>query len=123
MWDDGSLSVPSAAPEHLHAGGEGTPLLRQGFRDIPSNQDTGGISGNFRAKYTAASGGRRGIVYYLRSSVAILNIRDFNPAAKIIAMFRNAVDMVHSFHSQLLYVSEENVGDFETAWRLQERRS
>lgn len=62
-------------------------------------------------------------VYYLRSSTAIPNIHDFNPAAKIIAMFRNPVDMVHSLHSQLLYWSEENVGDFERAWRMQERRS
>ena len=62
-------------------------------------------------------------VYYLRSSVAIRNIREFNPDAKIIAMFRNPVDMVYSFHSQLLYWSEETEPDFETAWRLQERRS
>lgn len=62
-------------------------------------------------------------VYYLRSSVAVPNIHTFNPDAKLIAMFRNPVDMVYSLHSQLLYVSEETVGDFETAWRLQERRS
>jgi Sulfotransferase domain len=62
-------------------------------------------------------------VYYLRSNTAIANIHEFNPDARIIAMFRNPVDMVHSFHSQLLYVSEETEGDFETAWRLQERRS
>jgi hypothetical protein len=62
-------------------------------------------------------------VYYLRSSVALANIRDFNPAAKIIAMFRNPVDMVHSLHSQLLYWSEEVEPDFEVAWKLQERRS
>lgn len=62
-------------------------------------------------------------VYYLRSSVAISNIKNFNPDAKIIAMFRNPVDMVHSLHGQLLYVSEESEADFETAWRLQERRS
>ncbi len=37
-------------------------------------------------------------------------------------MFRNPVDMVYSFHSQLLYWSEETEKDFETAWRLQERR-
>ncbi|HEX2250709.1 MAG TPA: sulfotransferase domain-containing protein, partial [Gemmatimonadales bacterium] len=61
-------------------------------------------------------------VYYLRSSVAIRNIREFNPEAKIIAMFRNPVDMVYSLHSQLLYWSEEVEPDFETAWRLQERR-
>jgi hypothetical protein len=62
-------------------------------------------------------------VYYLRSSVAIPALRQFNPEARIIAMFRNPVDMVYSLHSQLLYVSEETVSDFETAWRLQERRS
>lgn len=62
-------------------------------------------------------------VYYLRSSVAIPNIREFNPDARIIAMFRNPVEMVYSLHSQLLYVSEETVSDFEAAWRLQERRS
>ncbi len=62
-------------------------------------------------------------VYYLRSSVAIPSIREFNPDAKIIAMFRNPVEMVYSLHSQLLYVSEETVTDFEAAWRLQERRS
>jgi hypothetical protein len=62
-------------------------------------------------------------VYYLRSSVAIANIHRFNPDAKIIAMFRNPIDMVYSLHSQLLDWSEEIEEDFETAWRLQERRS
>jgi hypothetical protein len=62
-------------------------------------------------------------VYYLRSSVAIPNIHQFNPEARIIAMFRNPVEMVYSLHSQLLYVAEETVVDFEAAWRLQERRS
>ena len=62
-------------------------------------------------------------VYYLRSTLAAANIREFNPDAKLIAMFRNPVDMVHSFHSQLLYVAEETVPDFETAWRLQARRA
>ena len=57
-------------------------------------------------------------VYYLRSTVAIPNIRAFNPEARLIAMFRNPVEMVHSFHSQLLYWSEESVTDFEAAWRL-----
>jgi hypothetical protein len=62
-------------------------------------------------------------VYYLRSTTAIANIHRFNPDARIIAMFRNPVDMVYALHSQLLYVGEEVVGDFETAWHLQQRRS
>jgi hypothetical protein len=61
-------------------------------------------------------------VYYLRSTTAIANIHEFNPEARIIAMFRNPVDMVYALHSQLLYVSEESASDFEAAWRLQERR-
>ncbi len=61
-------------------------------------------------------------VYYLRSSVAIPNIHEFNPEARIIAMLRNPVDLVYSLHSQLLYWAEESEPDFETAWRLQERR-
>lgn len=62
-------------------------------------------------------------VYYLRSRVALPRIREFNPDARIIAMFRNPVDMVHSLHSQLLYWSLETESDFESAWRLQERRA
>ena len=62
-------------------------------------------------------------VYYLRSAVAIANIREFNPEARILAMFRNPVEMIPAMHSQLLYVAEENEPDFETAWRMQERRS
>jgi hypothetical protein len=62
-------------------------------------------------------------VYYLRSSVAIPNIQAYNPAARIIAMFRNPIEMVHSLHSQLLYWAEENEPDFATAWGLQERRA
>ncbi len=62
-------------------------------------------------------------VYYLRSTAAIPNIRAFNPDARIIAMFRNPVDMVHALHAQLLYVSEEPVADFQAAWRLQTRRA
>jgi sulfotransferase family protein len=59
---------------------------------------------------------------YLLSSAALPAIRGFDPEARIIAMFRNPVDVVHSFHSQLLYWSEETEPDFERAWRLQERR-
>lgn len=61
-------------------------------------------------------------VYYLRSHTAIANIRKYSPDARLIAMFRNPVEMLHSFHAQLLYVAEESESDFEAAWRLQEQR-
>jgi Sulfotransferase domain len=82
---------------------------------------------DYEALFAASTPQHRAVgeasVYYLRSSVAIPNIRQYNPDARIIAMFRNPVEMVHSLHSQLLYVAEENVADFETAWRLQEQRA
>jgi hypothetical protein len=59
---------------------------------------------------------------YLLSTAALPAIREFEPKARIIAMFRNPVDVVHSFHSQLLYWSEETEPNFERAWNLQERR-
>lgn len=62
-------------------------------------------------------------VYYLHSATAISGIHDFDPKAKVIAMFRNPLEMVHALHAQLLYVGEETVPDFEAAWRLQARRA
>ena len=59
---------------------------------------------------------------YLYSSVALEDIYQFAPQAKIIVMLRNPVDLAYSYHSQLLYASDENVPDFEQAWRLQDIR-
>lgn len=60
---------------------------------------------------------------YLYSSVALENLHQFNPDAKIIVMLRNPVDVVYSFHSQLLYDGDENEPDFEQAWQLQDSRA
>lgn len=58
-------------------------------------------------------------VVYLRSQVALHNIRDFNPDARILVMLRNPVDLAHAFHMEMYYHFNEDVADFETAWRLQ----
>ncbi|MEB3829323.1 sulfotransferase family protein [Phormidium sp. CCY1219] len=58
-------------------------------------------------------------VHYLCSDVALENIRRVQPTAKIIAMLRNPVELVYSYHSQLLYNTGEDEPDFEKAWRLQ----
>ena len=63
-----------------------------------------------------------GSTNYLRSSDAIPQILDFNPEARFIAMLRNPVEVVHAFHSELLFSYIEDVAEFETAWRLQEAR-
>lgn len=60
---------------------------------------------------------------YLFSSVATQRIREFDSEAKLIALLRNPIDLVYSFHGQLLYSGQEDVEDFESAWALQEERS
>lgn len=61
-------------------------------------------------------------VLYLYSEDAIKKIYEYNSKVKIIVMFRNPVELVYSFHSQLVYNTDETVLDFEKAWRLQETR-
>lgn len=59
---------------------------------------------------------------YLYSETAVKNILEFDPAARLIVMLRNPVDLVYSWHSQLYFSYMENVEDFEKAWALQESR-
>jgi hypothetical protein len=56
-------------------------------------------------------------VFYLFSEVAIPKIEETVPDARYVAMFRNPVDLVHSFHSQLVFSGQETEEDFEAAWR------
>ncbi len=80
----------------------------------------------YRSLYREAAGENKYVgdasVVYMYSEVALQAIRAFNPAAKIIIMLRNPVDMVYSLHSQYLYTLNEDVEDFETAWNLQQER-
>ena len=64
-----------------------------------------------------------GSVSYLYSEKAIRSILEFNPEAKFIAMARNPMEMVYSYHNRLLYVLEEDQVDFRKAWDLQEART
>jgi hypothetical protein len=52
---------------------------------------------------------------YLQSRTAATEIRAVAPDAVIIAMVRNPIDMVHSWHSELLYEAVEDIQDFEAA--------
>ncbi len=54
-------------------------------------------------------------VWYLYSTKAALEIKEFSPNAKIIAMLRNPIDMIHSLHSELVYGLAEDILDFEEA--------
>jgi hypothetical protein len=59
---------------------------------------------------------------YLASTVALRNIYQFNPRAKIIVMLRNPVDLVYAYHSQIVFNLGEDEPDFEKAWQLQTSR-
>lgn len=61
-------------------------------------------------------------VYYLCSDSALEKIYKFNPKAKIIVMLRNPIELVYSYHSQLLYNTGEDEPDFAKAWQLQAAR-
>lgn len=66
-------------------------------------------------------------VWYLYSTTAASEIREFNSEAKVIAMLRHPAEMLYSLHSQLVYNGDEDVKDFGKAIaaeydRLQGRR-
>lgn len=63
-----------------------------------------------------------GSVFYLYSRTALEKIRTFQPEARIIVMLRNPLEMLPSYHAQMLYTLVEDVENFEEAWELQEDR-
>lgn len=64
-----------------------------------------------------------GSVSYLYSPHAVDSILKLNPDAKFIAMLRNPVQMISSFHYRMLFTMDEDVEDFSRAWALQEKRA
>jgi len=64
-----------------------------------------------------------GSVSYLYSPEAIERIRHFNPEARFIAMVRNPMSMLPSYHLKMRYLLQEDEQDFAAAWRLQEARA
>lgn len=64
-----------------------------------------------------------GSVSYLYSAEALERICDRLPEARFIAMVRNPIDMIHSYHARLVYLLDEDETDFWRAWDLQDRRS
>lgn len=59
---------------------------------------------------------------YLRSRAAPRAIKEFNPAAQIIIMLRNPVDVMHSLHSEAVCTIEPLV-DFEAALEADTKRT
>lgn len=63
-----------------------------------------------------------GSTNYLRSNVAVLNILNFQPGARFIAMVRNPVELVVSLHAQRLIDGAENIRSFREAWGIEKYR-
>ena len=61
-------------------------------------------------------------VFYLCSTTAAREIREFNAHAKLIVMVRNPADMLHSFHSQTVFVGHEHFTEFEDALNAEQGR-
>ena len=94
------------------------------------SRDPGSAAARSLEEYLALFEGARGetrigeaSVGYLASPVAAGRILAFNPAARILIMLRNPVDMMYSLHGQLVYNGDEDVPDFEAALALEERRA
>jgi len=64
-----------------------------------------------------------GSVSYLYSPYALPRILGINPYAKFMAIVRNPLEMLPSYHLRLRFTLMENVEDFATAWGLQEARA
>jgi hypothetical protein len=61
--------------------------------------------------------------FYIYSEPALRGIREYNPDAKLIVMFRNPVEQAPAYHNQARYDGTDTVDDFLAAWRLQETRA
>lgn len=61
-------------------------------------------------------------VWYLYSNIAVKSILEFNPDSRFLVCLRNPVEMAVSLYVQLLESLQEDAPDFETAWRLQQKR-
>jgi Sulfotransferase domain len=64
-----------------------------------------------------------GSVTYLHLPEALQRILHFNPQARFIAMVRNPLSMLPSYHQRMLFLLQEDEQDFATAWSLEPARA
>lgn len=78
----------------------------------------------FRAADSSCLAAGEASVFYLYSEVAVAEIRKRLPAARLLIMLRNPLDLAVAMHAQALLSRDENVTDFASAWDLcRERRN
>ena len=61
-------------------------------------------------------------IFYMFSQIAIKNIYDLNPNSKLLVMLRNPLEMVPSYHQQILFTLDEDCEELELALNLEKRR-
>lgn len=61
-------------------------------------------------------------VWYLHSPVALPRVREELPDVRLVVMLRQPIDLLRSWHSQLVWMCYEDEPDFEKAWALQDQR-
>lgn len=59
----------------------------------------------------------------LRDPEAIRRLLRFDPEARFVVALRSPIDMVHSLHTRLVFLLDEDEHDFERAWSLQPERA
>lgn len=59
---------------------------------------------------------------YLLSKNAVKQMHQYNPDSKLIIMLRNPLDVLLSYHSQLVFSLFENENNLSIAWKLQKDR-
>ena len=64
-----------------------------------------------------------GSVSYIYDTDALKLILDLQPESKFIAMVRDPLEMLPSYHLRMLYLLEENAPSLDDAWDLQEKRA
>ena len=63
-----------------------------------------------------------GSISYLYRPDAAARALSVFPEARFLVMLRNPVDLVHSYHSRLLFYRQETEADLNRAWNLQDAR-
>ena len=94
-------------------------------RFIPRPQDQPTTLSEYLALFQLCKGEQvagEATPWYLRSEVAAAAIAEYNPAARIIAVFREPVSFLQSFHLHQFKWGVENVRDFERAISLESAR-
>jgi len=95
-----------STPKEPHAFGEDLSRLRQRMAPKDYVDLFRGVPAPIRGEAS---------VWYLRSKVAVDEIHEFCPTARILVMLRSPVDMLRSLHAQSIRSGIEHIRDFEEA--------